>query len=119
LGATTYVDHGVLSANCPPENVERVIELLVEVCQSPVYEAIEIERGIVREELLEELDDDGHCIDADYLVRACTFPGHALGLPITGTLETLQSFDETSLRAHHARHYTQDLVMSVAGCIEV
>jgi predicted Zn-dependent peptidase len=36
-------------------------------------------------------------------------------LPITGTLETLERFDEAVLRAHHRAHYTTRMVVSVAG----
>jgi len=43
------------------------------------------------------------------------FPEHALGRPITGTLQTLERFDVPALRRHHARHYTSRLVVTVAG----
>ncbi len=118
LGASTYVDHGVLSVSVPPENFDRVLELLAEVCLEPVFDGIELERGIVHEELLEGLDSSGRSIDPENLLRSASFPQHGLGLPITGTPETLASFDEPGLRAHHAAHYTTGMVVSVAGKVD-
>jgi predicted Zn-dependent peptidase len=118
LSASTTVDHGVLGVSVPPENVAPALELLAEVCRSPVLDAIEVERGIVREEILEGLDARGRRIAPDDLLREASFPSHALGRPITGTLATLKRFDERSLRRHHRAHYTSDLVVTVAGRFE-
>ncbi|MFT3770942.1 MAG: pitrilysin family protein [Minicystis sp.] len=116
LYAATHVDHGVMTVSVPPANLERVLALLGEVTISPRFTDIEVERGIVREEILEDLDDDGRDIDADNLARALIYEGHPLGFTITGDLKTLERFDEKMLRAHHARHYTgENAVLCVAG----
>jgi predicted Zn-dependent peptidase len=115
LGASTYVDHGVLSVAVPPDAVPEVVGLLAEVCRAPLFDEIEVERGIVREEILESLDARGRKIGPDDLLREQAFPGHALGYPITGTLATLARFDRRSLARHHRAHYTTELVVSVAG----
>ncbi len=118
LGAMTYVDHGVLSVSVPPENFAAVMRLLAEVCQDPVFDSIELERGIVREELLEGVDASGRSIDPENLLRSGSFPGHGLGFPITGTAETLESFDHAALERHHAAHYTSRLVVTSAGKVD-
>jgi predicted Zn-dependent peptidase len=115
LGASTYVDHGVLTVSVPPDRVLSVIELLSEVCRAPLFDAIEIERGIVREEILESLDARGKKVGPDDLLREAAFPGHALGFPIAGSLATLSRFTRAALRRHHQRHYTTDLVVTVSG----
>jgi predicted Zn-dependent peptidase len=118
LYAATHVDHGVMSVAIPPANLERVLALLGEVTIAPRFSDIEIERGIVREEILEDLDDDGRDIDADNLSRALIYPEHPLGFTITGGIDALDHFDEARLRAHHARHYTGDnAILCVAGRI--
>jgi predicted Zn-dependent peptidase len=118
LYAATHVDHGVMSISVPPANLDPVLALLGEVTTSPRFTAIEIERGIVREEILEDLDDDGRDIDADNNTRALMYERHPLGFTITGSLATLDRFDESALRAHHARHYTTaNAVLCVAGRI--
>jgi len=119
LYAATYVDHGVMSVSVPPRNFEQVIGLLGEVTTSPLFSDLEIERGIVREEILEDLDDDGRVIDADNLARAMMYEEHPLGYRITGGLETLARFDERMLQTHHARHYTTaNAVLCLAGKID-
>jgi predicted Zn-dependent peptidase len=109
------VDHGVLAVSVPPANVVPALELLAEVCREPVLDAIEVERGIVREEILEGLDARGRRVAPDDLLREACFPSHALGRPVAGTLATLKRFDERSLRRHHRAHYTAELVVTVAG----
>jgi predicted Zn-dependent peptidase len=115
LSAATYADHGVLSVGVPPQNLAPVLELLAEVCREPVFDAIDVERGIVREEILESLDARGRRTAPDDLLREVAFPGHPLGFPITGSLKTLARFDERTLRRCHRRFYTQQLVVTVAG----
>jgi predicted Zn-dependent peptidase len=118
LYAATHVDHGVMSVSVPPVNLSAVLALLGEVTIAPRFGEIEVERGIVREEILEDLDDDGRDIDADNLARALIYEKHPLGFTITGGVDTLARFDERRLRAHHARHYTGDnAVLSIAGRI--
>lgn len=120
LFAATSVDHGVMSIGVPPRNFERVIELLGEVATTPRFSDIEIERGIVREEILEDLDDDGRVIDADDLARKLIFEEHSLGYRITGGLDTLSRFDEGMLRTHHGRHYTtSNALLCLSGNFDV
>lgn len=118
LSAATYTDHGVLSVGVPPESLEPVLELLAEVCAEPLFDAIDVERGIVRQEILESLDARGRRTAPDDLLREVAFPEHPLGFPITGTLKTLARFDRAALRRCHRAHYTSDLVVTVAGNLQ-
>jgi len=115
LGASTYADHGVLSVSVPPDALLAVIDLLSEVCRAPIFDAIETERGIVREEILESLDARGRRVGPDDLLREAAFPRHSLGFPIAGSLQTLARFGRTGLRRHHLRHYSTGLVVTIAG----
>jgi predicted Zn-dependent peptidase len=115
LSAATYADHGVLWVTVPPSALADVVELLGEVCREPIFDAIDVERGIVREEILESLDSRGRRTAPDDLLRELAFPRHALGFPITGTLETLARFDRRALARCHRRHYTTGAVVTVAG----
>lgn len=116
LYAATHVDHGVMSVTVPPRNLQPILRLLGEVAAEPILSELEVERGIVREEILEDLDDDGRDIDADNLVRALMYDDHPLGFTITGHIDQLDRFDEPLLHAHHARHYTAaNAVLAIAG----
>jgi predicted Zn-dependent peptidase len=119
LYAATQTDYGTMNLSLPPESFKKAVPLFAEVVKSPRFSAIEIERGIVREEILEDLDDDGRQIDADNIVRDLIFGTHPLGFTITGSLEQLASFDRPLLRRHHARHYTaENAVLCFAGAVK-
>src|ERR1041384_3369323 len=78
FGAMTYVDHGMLSCSVPTENLERALTLTALLCESPLFNDIAIEKGIVREELLESYDGDGRLIDGPSILRQLCFGRHAL-----------------------------------------
>ncbi len=116
LYAATHVDHGVMSVTVPPKNLRPILHLLGEVAAEPVLSELEVERGIVREEILEDLDEEGRDVDADNLVRSLMYGDHPLGFTITGHIDSLDKFDEPLLRAHHLRHYTaENAVLCIAG----
>jgi predicted Zn-dependent peptidase len=119
LVAATYVDHGTLSIAVPAESVEETLALFAEVFQAPLLDALELEKGIIREEILEGLDDAGRRVNADDLARELAFGDHPLGMPITGTLEGIEHFERSELRRHHRRHYTAcNTTVSVTGAVD-
>ncbi len=116
LEAGTSEDHGLLSISVPPESVPEALGLFCEVLTDPLLVEIETEKDIVREEILEGLDDEGRDVDASSRCRELCFGEHALGYPIAGTLAALEGFDEALLKRHHARHYTaRNMAVMVAG----
>ena len=119
LSAMTYVDHGAISLAGPPENLPELLGILAEVLLQPIFTGLDVERGIVREEILESLDEDGRSVDADHLLRALAFPDHPLGFPITGSLATLDSFDIPLLHQYHAARYVAEAsVVTLAGPLD-
>lgn len=119
LHAVTHTDNGVFSVTLPPENLEETFALFSDVLLRPAFRDIEIEKGIVCEEILEDLDDEGRQVDADNISRALIYPSHPLGFTITGDEARVRSFTEDALRAHHDRHYVAaGAVLVVAGAVE-
>jgi predicted Zn-dependent peptidase len=119
LYAATQADYGTMNLSLPPESLAPAVALFAEVVKSPRFSAIETERGIVREEILEDVDDDGRQIDADNLVRELIYDSHPLGFSITGSLAQLDRFNRSMLRRHHARHYTaSNAVLCFAGAVQ-
>jgi len=119
FGAMTYVDHGVLSCSVPTENLERCLELTALLCEAPLFNDMAIEKGIVREELLESYDGNGRLVDGASILRELCFGSHALGMPIAGTRSTLSRFDAPLLRKFHRRHYVgEGMVVTLAGPID-
>jgi predicted Zn-dependent peptidase len=115
LLAATAKDFGSMQIAMPPERFLDVLPLVSEVYQDPIMSGIEIERGIVQEEILETLDEDGNLIDADELLGSVAFPGHPLGLPITGLPEQVRGFDPERLRRHHDAFYVGHATAIVAA----
>jgi predicted Zn-dependent peptidase len=105
LYAATQVDFGVYSITLPAETLAPTTELFAEVLMQPTFADIDIEKEIVCEEILEDLDDDGRQIDADNLSRQLIYPDHPLGWTITGDEEHVRSFTKAMCAEHHARHY--------------
>lgn len=119
LDATTAADHGTLGISVPTENLSLVIPLVAEVFQSPLFTEIEIERGIIREEVLEYHSESGELIDPAGLARELAFGDSGLGRPITGSLENVERFSEAQLRQHHARTYiSNDTIVAVSGPVD-
>ena len=118
LYAATQTDFGVFSVTAPAESVAETSRLFGDVLANPTFNDIEIEKGIVCEEILEDLDDDGRQVDADNLSRALIYPTHPLGYTITGDEKRVRSFDRPMLRAHHARHYNAaNSVLAFSGAV--
>ncbi len=119
LVATTYVDHGSMAIGLPRSSLEAVLPLFGQAFLSPVFDGIEIEKSIVKEEILEGLDDDGNEVDADELIRALCFGGHPLGNPIVGTIARLERFDRSLLERYHRAFYQgASSVLVIAGPVE-
>ena len=119
LYAATQVDYGVFSVSLPPENLEEATALFAEVLLDPAFHDVGIEQGIVCEEILEDLDDEGRQVDADNLSRSLIYPAHPLGYTITGDEERVRSFDAAVLATHHARHYRgAGVVIALSGAVQ-
>jgi predicted Zn-dependent peptidase len=106
LHAVTHADFGIFSVTLPPDSLAEACKLFGEVLTEPSFRDIEVEKGIVCEEILEDLDDEGRQVNADNISRALIYPSHPLGFTITGDRERVKSFTTDGLKAHHARHYT-------------
>jgi predicted Zn-dependent peptidase len=120
LYASTQVDHGIFSLSLPPESLDEACALFGEVLSQPAFLDMDIERGIVMEEILEDVDDEGRQVDADNLSRALIYRDHPLGFTITGGEAHVRSFDEPALRRWHERHYTADnTVLAFSGAVDV
>ena len=119
LYAATQADYGVFSVTLPPESLDEACALFGEVLRAPSFFDIEVEKGIVCEEILEDLDDEGRQIDADNISRELVYPEHPLGYTITGDEARVRSFTNEMCREHHAKHYVaKNGVLAFSGNID-
>jgi predicted Zn-dependent peptidase len=119
LYAATHADHTYLAITTAPRRVDEALALLGEAMRAPLLTSIDVERRIVREEILEDLDEDGRQVDVDNVVRALAFGDHPLGWTITGPLDAVDRWDEATLRAHLGQHYVgENVVVTIAGPVD-
>jgi len=120
LEGATYRDHIGFSTGCHPSALGDAVAILGELIQSPRYKAMEVERDVLREELLETLDVRGRMVDLDNIAHHLAFGSVGLGLPIEGTLENLEAFTRKELEAHRRTHMVANNgVLCMAGPMDV
>src|SRR5438876_7892038 len=119
LNGVTTRDHGYYFSPVHPERLEVPMAVLGDMLARPLFKEIELEREVILEEILDEVDEKGRDIDIDNLAKRALFPGHPLGLKIAGSRETVTGLREDDLRAHHARAYgARNLVVCAAGPVQ-
>src|SRR5437667_6468341 len=105
LNGVTTRDHGYYYSPVHPLRLEVPMAVLGDMLARPLFKEIELEREVILEEILDEVDEDGRDIDIDNLSKRALFGSHPLGMKIAGTGETVQNLREDDLRRHPARAY--------------
>jgi predicted Zn-dependent peptidase len=116
LNGITARDHGCYFTPIHPGEIGTGLAILGDLLRRPLLREMDVEREVILEEILDEVDADGRDIDPDNLSKRLAFGRHSLGFKIAGTPEIIRRITERSVRAHHARFYTgANLVLAVAG----
>ncbi len=120
IGGTLYAetgrDYSLYQIPLQPAELPRGLEILGDLFSTPSFRDIDLERQIIIEEILEDLDDDGRNVNLDDLSRLAAWDGHPLGYTITGPLRNVRRFKTDEVRAHFQRFYgATNMVLCVAG----
>jgi predicted Zn-dependent peptidase len=116
LNGVTTRDHGYYYTPLHPAHLGVGMEILGDMLTRPKLSDMEVERQIILEEMLDEVDDKGRDIDIDNLSKRFLFPEHPLALKIAGTRESVSALTHAQVLEHFARHYvTGNLVVCAAG----
>src|SRR5947199_1728407 len=119
LNGVTTRDHGYYFSPVHPERLETPIAVLGDMLARPLFKEIELEREVILEEILDEVDENGRDIDIDNLAKAAHFPSHPLGMKIAGSRDTVSALTEADLRGQHARAYgARNMVLACAGPLQ-
>jgi predicted Zn-dependent peptidase len=123
IGGTLYAetgrDYSLYQLSLHPDTLEAGIALFGEIFRAPAFQGLEIERRIILEEILEDLDEEGREINIDDVARAAAFERHPLGYKITGPYANVERFTVEDCRRHFARCYgARNMVLAVAGACE-
>jgi predicted Zn-dependent peptidase len=89
-----------------PDHVAEGIGLFASMLLRPTLPGIEIEKRIITEEALEDFNERGEETNPHNLSSRLLWPGHPLGMPTIGYLETIKSFTIDDLKKHLDQFYT-------------
>jgi predicted Zn-dependent peptidase len=99
-----------------PSSVGVALEILGDMLTRPLLTHLELEKEIVLEEMLDEVDEKGRDIDVDNLVKRELYAPHPLGLKIAGTPESVRKLTARQVKEHFRAHYvTGNVIVGVAG----
>jgi predicted Zn-dependent peptidase len=120
IGGTLYAetgrDYSLYQIPLQPVELPRGLAIMGDLFSTPAFRDIDLERQIIIEEILEDLDDEGRNVNLDDLSRAVAWDKHPLGYPITGPLRNVRRFNVEEVREHFRRFYgAANMVLCVAG----
>lgn len=118
INAATDAETTCYYTRVHPSHVAEGLRLLSVMLLSPALSGIEIEKKIITEEALEDINEQGEEVNPDNLASRLLWPGHGLGMPTIGYLDTIAGLTVEDLRDHMARHYVPgNAVVVAAGLI--
>jgi predicted Zn-dependent peptidase len=119
LRASTMSDHTYFGFSPHISNLNRAMNLFSEFFLDPTFPEIELERGIILEECLEDLNEKGVDVDINNLACKLLYPEDALARPTIGTEDSIKNIRVEDLKSHYAQFYTpENMVLVVAGCVD-
>jgi len=119
LRASTMSDHTYYGFSPHVSNLNRAMDLFSEFFLDPTFPEIELERGIILEECLEDLNEKGVDVDINNLACKLLYPEDSLARPTIGTEESIKNIGVEDLKRHYAQFYTpENMILVVAGCVD-
>ena len=102
-----------------PSQVPQGIKLFSSMLLRPTLPGIDVEKRIITEEALEDINERGEEINTHNLASKLLWPGHPLGAPTIGYLDTIAAFTRADLKDHMARFYLPgNAVAVIAGDVK-
>ena len=119
LRASTLGEYTQYGFSPHVSKLEKGLELFSEFFSSPTFPEIELERGIILEEYLEELNEEGVNVDINNQACQLLYPDTPMAWPTIGTEDTIKSIKTEMLKDYFNRHYVPgNMVLAFAGPIK-
>lgn len=119
LRASTLTEYTYYGFNPHISNLERGIEIFADFFNQPTFPDIELERQIILEEQLEEMNSEGINVDIDNQACELLYPGSSLSWPTIGSEKTIGLIDKKMLLEYFETYYCPgNMILSVAGPIQ-
>src|SRR4029077_309381 len=116
INAFTTEDHTCFYAKAAAHHFDNLADVLTDMFRNSVLAEVEIERerDVIREEILMYRDQPAQL--SQELLSAVMWPSHALGRPLTGSLESIGRIGRGDLLEYIERNYNGcTTVITVAG----
>ncbi len=116
MNAYTAEERTCYYAAAAAEFFPRLCDVLCDLYVNPKLSPREIERerGVIGEEILMYRDEPSSHVQE--MLNSTHWPRHPLGRPLTGTLETIETFKREDFLAYRATHYhAGNTVITAAG----
>jgi predicted Zn-dependent peptidase len=120
VNAYTEKEETCFYARTLSSHAKRVLTTLADVVLHPVFDRadIEKERSIIVEEI-RSYEDESEEFIFDEAERQL-FGGHPLGVPIVGTIPSVQRLTDVDARAFHRKHYrAANMIVAASGNIDL
>lgn len=119
LNAYTSREATAYYARVLEKDAPLALDIISDILTDPRFapEEIELERGVILQEIGQSLDTPDDVI-FDWL-QEIAYPDQPLGRPILGPAERVKAFGEEDLRRFTARHYAPgQMILSAAGAVD-
>jgi predicted Zn-dependent peptidase len=99
-----------------PEHVAKGTAMLASMLRRPLLSGLDTEKRIIVEEALEDINEQGEEINTHNIASRLMWPGHPLGMPTIGYLDTIRGITIDDLNQYLGHHYVPaNAVAVVAG----
>jgi predicted Zn-dependent peptidase len=116
LNGVTTRDASTFYSPVHPEGVGVALEVLGDMLTRPALTGLAVERRIILEEMLDEIDEHGRDIDIENLSKRALWGHHPMAQKIAGTQDSVRAMTDAKVRAHYQRYYCGgNMVLAVAG----
>lgn len=119
MNAFTAREHTGFHVKCLDDDGPEALSILTDIMSVPVIapDDVEVERGVIVEEILERDDEPGDWVHD--LVMEAAFPGSSLGRDVLGTQKSIEDMPRDDIAAFFAGNYVPcNVVLSGAGAVD-
>jgi len=119
VNATTDEESTCYFSRVHPSHVAEGLDLFASMLLHPTLKCIDIEKRIIAEEAMEDINEHGEETNPHNLASSLLWPGHPLGNPTIGYLDTIRCFTHEDLKNHLDCFYVPtNAVLALAGDIK-
>jgi predicted Zn-dependent peptidase len=119
MNAFTAREHTGFHVKCLDEDGPEALAILVDIMSAPLItpDDVEVERGVIVEEILERDDEPADWVHD--LVLQSAFADHQLGRDVLGSQATIEAMPRDDIAAFFAANYTPgNIVLAAAGAVD-